>query len=97
MIPLIGEGKVKHMGAMRRVRMTGVVPEISPGIQGHKAYDLLTDEQKGLLRYALKDAAKVENCNWWELRWAFGSKNGGVAPLKIWKPKKVELRTKKSS
>jgi hypothetical protein len=97
MIPLIGTGKVKHMGMMRRVTMSGpIVPEISPGIQGMGAYDLLTDEQKGLLRYALKDAAKCYKCDWKELRWSFGAKKGGVAPLRIWKPVKYDLRTKKS-
>ena len=90
MIPLLGTGKVKMMGAMRRVTLNApVIPEISPDIQGLRAYELLSEEQKGMLMYALCDAAKLHNCRPYELRWAFGK--GPKAPLKIWKPETIEL------
>lgn len=89
MIPLIGLNKFLRAGMMSRVKLNEpVIPEISPDIQGLRALSLLTAEQKGLLNYALKDCAKRRNCNINELRWAFGAKRGGVAPLKIWSPKK---------
>jgi len=89
MIPLIGLNIFLRTGMMARVKLNEpIVPEISPDIQGLGAYSLLTAEQKGLLKYALKDYAKRRGCNINELRWAFGAKRGGVAPLKIWPPKK---------
>jgi hypothetical protein len=89
MIPFI---KMPNTGMMQRhVTKTPVVPDISPDIQGLAAINLLDDKQRGLLKYALKNEAKIIGCNESELRWAFGKKVNGVAPLKIWYPKKPTI------
>jgi len=92
MIPLLATGKVKMMGAMMCLKMDQqIVPDISPGIQGRRAYDLLSDQQKGLLKYALADYVKTHKCKVGELRWAFGKKTLGPAPLRIWRAPRVTV------
>jgi len=49
-----------------------VTPVISPKIQGNTAYNLLSEQQKGQLRYALQNAAKEYNCSIRDLQWCIG-------------------------
>lgn len=94
MIPLIGSKEMLFRGAMKRIRIgqfDPVIPDISPGIQGNRAIDLLTPKQKGLLRCALQDAAKVHKCRVQDLEWCFGKRVNGVAPLKIRKKQRIDF------
>jgi len=63
------------MGQMNRFKTNCDVmppgPQISPEIQGPRAFSLLTAEQKGQLKYALKDAGKVHKCDAKSLEWRF--------------------------
>jgi hypothetical protein len=45
------------------------VPVVSPGIQGKRAWDLLTKEQLAQVDYALKDCAKKYKCTRKDLQW----------------------------
>jgi len=92
LIPLIGRNK--FMGAMKVMRANkNIKPEISPGIQGSRAYELLSQEQKGMLKHALANAAEYYECKVFELQWAFGK--GGA--LQIRKRKIIDIRTGKSN
>lgn len=81
---------VKHTGAMIRADNIPFVPDISPGIQGRRAYDLLTTEQKAQLKIALNNAAKVLKCSIADLEWSFG-RGHPVQPIRIRKTRRIEL------
>jgi hypothetical protein len=81
-----------------------LIPAISPDIQGERAYDLLSNEQKATLIYALNDMAEgrgltVRPMSAWirghgELRWAFEKRTilNKKPALKIWPvPAPVEV------
>lgn len=85
-------------GMMTSIKATGFeIPKVSPEIQGKRACDLLTNHQKGMLKWALADYAKKHNCKVSDLEWAFCKcrdrrKNSNAAPLRIRKRNKVEIR-----
>ena len=81
---------LRHTGALRRVKDVPFTPEISPDIQGRRAYDLLKPEQKAQLKCALENAAKELKCPITDLEWSFG-RGHPVQPIKIRKKQRIEL------
>ena len=63
------------MGRMNRLKTKSDTippgPQVSPKIQGARALSLLSDEQRGQLKFALKDAEKEYKCGAKDLEWRF--------------------------
>ena len=83
---------IARIGMMRRMRGSHLHfdPEISPALQGRAAFGLLSDEEKGMLNYALQNEAKVQNCKVSDLQWKFG-KGSPKRPLCIRKREVIKI------
>ena len=66
----------KHLGCMRRVEAG-----ISPGVQGHSAWSLLTDDQVGHVNAALDDAGKHYKSRRENLQWKIDK--GGAIHVRV--------------
>jgi len=77
----------------RMIRLSGkdfpVKPVISPSMQGKAAFDMLSDEQKGQLKYALQDAAEKYSCDIKDLQWCIGR----FGEIKIRRIKRIEFHS----